>query len=1331
MTNLQLHVQKAKRLGVNLTVLATSISLAACGGGGSEGFFASNNTNIGGGTTTPGTGTQVNEATGIALTLSKDQLNSKGDELTVTAKAVDKDGGGVAGKKINLNIANALTLGATSDASEKTTDEKGEVTFTVKLAGTNQSAQELLLTTTLSGTTINNVRKVTISGTSAVVQSQYEIKFDPASSLKVTGGETAVRIRAVDVNGGGVPNQAVMLAIKNFTTQSDVSIKGVSTGTTDDEGYATFTVQITKGTEASRAALIQSGVPLVATLTEQNGAVKTQVTTLGVASVAGLVTSLTLVTGNNKVNAVDGKIDVVVNAKNPEGLAVVNQNVSLVLDEQAIQYGAKLVASTIKTDANGNATFTIQTEANSLNPTGQLLVENGITTTASLQTSDGSAISSQSTKISVVSTIADEVSYLSLDTSKAIDISGGSAIVTVKAIDENGGVLKNKSVLLTVADAKKNHLSISSGSKAVTNDQGEAVFTLSYDGLLDPTNDKAAIDALLSKGVQISATYIGSTNNNISNSSVLNFKSSAVLDVERLEAKVSKGSVLAVGDSVVLTVSAINSQGKAAVNQKITLNLLEAALNNGVTLDGPTSKNTNDNGEVQYTLKVNAANKTQIANLIASDLVLGVATASGKTQTTRIEVTEPPVVENTVSSFVITPSKQTVSTLGDSVVIGVQALDSNKNGIANREVNFALSPNTSSRVSLDKGVAITNSKGFAYFTVKVSEGSIDEALLKDSITFAVNTFNNSTPLPVSQVGKINVSAPQDATNLTVSSSKATLLASGDTAEIYTKLVDQAGVAVKSYPVNLVVVDSALNGVTIEGANNAITDASGNAKFNIKLTKITDAQYQALLTNGVTVRASITLSNGVVRSQDVHLNVNEAVSQYHLDITPNKANLSANGESTVVVVSLLDSANQPVKNKKITLTARNTAGSVIINGTGTIITTQPQTVTTDELGRGFFKVEVPAIDVDKDLLLASGILLDASHTEENGATTTQIHRINVISSSSPTLPAKYSLRLGSSKPLLNVAGDAATITATLLDENGGGIADKYITLNISDFIKNGASIIGPSGVTTDNNGQAIFKVKVDETSRSQTYSALNFINDDLILSATYKEAGYSDTSQLFKVDVAQVANSSIIASIVIGHNTAEITSSTDGVYYLQNMSASVIDVNGRPVANQNVNLDIGATQYFKGTYQFGYNTPNSNIFRELIWINKGTIYSYIDSTSNTPIPVNRDDCPIAPVDNHKAINNEPVNVVTFVGNSTEKQAFTTDETGKFDFQIRYPKRFANWIQMQIGASTTVASLPNRNIYTFTLNAGKADFDYVQGTYAPNLNSPYGKYTGNCN
>ena len=1330
MTNL--HLQKAKRLGVNLTVLATSISLAACGGGGSEGYYGNNNSGTGG-TTDPNTGAEVKEVAGVTIESSKDRLNIDGDEVTVTVKAIDKDGGGVSGKRINLNIAKALEIGASSDSSSQITDETGKATFKVKLSKTTTNETKLQLTATIDGTTINNITYLGLSNDSNNTVSSYKLTLTSNKNLKVNGGEAEVTVRVLDNNGGGVAEQEVELGIQNEDfLKYGLSIKGSSKVKSDGNGDAKFTVVLGTGYEKDRSQLIADGLLLKAKLTEVSGAIKEQTTTVKVESVASLVNKLEISTSlrNDQVSAVSGQFTVTVVATNPEGKAVANQLVNLDLNKEAKKYGASVTNSSIKTNAQGQAIFTVKTEATGkvvdvekINDTStkfitdiEKLVESGLELTATVIATDGSK-TTQSYAVSVVAAISDEVDHLIINASQLIDINGGEAQIVVRAVDKNGGVLKNKIVSLSVAQPEKNRLTVnssdtSSGSKTMTtDDNGEAKFTIAYDGLL---KDQQVIDALLAKGVQLTAAYVAADGSSISNSSIVYFKSSQAVDIERLETYLTKGSVSAVNDTFQLKVRAINSKGAGAADQNITLELGEAAKVNGVTFDGAATKKTDNQGYVTYNIKVNAQNTKEIANLLANDIVLAISDTTGKTQNTRVIVTEPAIVENTVDSLKVTPSQQVVSVLGDTVVIGVQALDVNNKGLINKEINFALAPGVSSRVTVDKTSAKTNAEGIARFTIKISEGNIDEALLRDAITFAVNTQNDLSPIPLTQVGKINVSAPAGTYNLLpLTPSKPSLLIAGDIVTVTSKLVDNQGAPLKSQPVTLVVNDTLINGgVNVEGGMTAVTDSNGNVSFKVTLPAKTDrAQINELLTNGLTVKTSVTLPNGNKRfSPDLKLTVEEAVSIYHFDISPSKTTLNVEGDETLVAVTLLDKNNQPVQNKQITLTARNTAGTVIVTANGSVIATEPQTVTTDELGRGFYKVRIPASGFDQDLLVASGILLDASNIDTNGVVTTQISRLNVVSNTGGAgnqLPSRYSIRLSSAKPTLNVRDDISDVTVTVIDSNGGGVAGKYVTLAIGDFVRNGAIIVGASGLTTDENGRATFRVKVDETTRSQTYTATQFAADDLILTARLSEEGYAAISQVSQVNVVQSVVQQPVASIVIGVNPTEVGASSDGVYYTRNMSASVVDFDGRPLSKQEVSLDITPLTYIKGGYAWSLVTDALGN-QELKWV--------FNPSSFCPTSA-----PGTAVTNGQ-VTNIPVKVPTFLGQGSTA-TYTTDTEGKFDFTIRYPKIYAQWLNVRIGATSTIASLPNRTVYDLGLPSLSTDYS-TDGTYGPNLVSPYG-------
>ncbi len=2062
-----------KKLGVNTTVLATSISLVACGGGGSDGYYDQGNVK------TPNNGNEsldnsVKEATGVSQSLSKSALNVNGDELTITAKAVDKDGGGVAGKTIVLNIADYAKSGATSDASEKVTDEAGNVTFKVTLDGSNKNLASLLFTTTIKGTTINDIKTASVSGAGTVVSSQYELVFD-SEPLAVSGGESVVRVRALDLNGGGVPNENITLAVKDFKN-NQVTIKGSSNSVTDNEGYALFTLALKDGREVDRKNLIETGVFLEATLTEKSGAAKTQVHTVGVNSVANIVSNISILTSNsNKVDAIGGSINVVVKARNPEGNAVKNKTLKLTLDDIALEYGAKLVTPTAVTNDNGEATFIIKTEANAANPGGHLLVTNGINISAALIGVDNTP--PQISTITVVSTPAEEVSYLNAIVSEQVDIQGGQTTVTITAKDKNGGSIANKQITLNIPSSQTNGLTIINGSKITTDSNGQAKFNLNFD---DKDVSEQVLDALLKDGVTVTAGYTTTANTIISQTTKLRFYKKQTIEqskeVERLELTTSKGVVSSTMDSVQIKVRAIDTLGKNAANKLVTIGLSEIVMANGVTLEGTATKTTDEKGFASFTLNVNAHNKEAVEKLVASGITVAITTkladgtsvkqntqvmveavtleavdvsylaitadqminidrgqatitvkavdsnggkladqdiilkvvnsqtngltldssskktdkdgnatfvisydghitdeqllaklktegvdlvatyqpASGKvvTQTSKVRfyqqapdieirqlnisldkgvvvaskdtvevkvkavdaegqsvsnrkvnleltdiakqngasiegalvqtivngeakftvklaapntdainalvnagllvtasayqsngsiisqaakimvvashasqadiaylsVSESLVInvdqstektitvtafnsigepvsnkdielgfdktsglkikegnklttnatgettftlvydaskankaeliqkgliinaqygnitqtvkasfyqqavniqrmdlvvdkaaliinttdshtikveailkdtqgvaiknrqvtlaidnnalqngvsfKNSESSFIIVntdekgigevelivkpmsaeavtnlvasgigisasvlqgdgnstivqntkinvvsavslsevsylkaeasdtikttggsstitvkafnskgtalsgksiklnlaampaglnikldaqnkitntqgeasfkviytasatlteaqvkallaglqataiynseagqsiaqttllqfnidetelakdasridliaskgivtadsdtftvttkvfdkngellvgkkvgiglsvaavengvtvdanqkitnasgeisftvnvkasdeqkiqnliangitfaasvvqadgstlsqntkimvkapqgsavhelkvnTSHPSISGMGGSSVIAVQALDEKGKPVINQLINFALA-GLNSRVKVDQDSAQTNSQGFAYFVVNLENGELDDELIKKGIIYAVTTTNKQVGNTVSQVGKVNISVPEGTYNLLpLNASKPSLLVTGDTVTITSKLVDEKGRPLKSQPVTLEVRDVVKNGgLNVEGGITGVTDSNGNVSFNVTLpANKTPEQIDELLNNGLSIKTSVRLPNGNTRtSPELKLVVEQATNLNILTFGSDKWALNAEGDKAVVNVVVTDVNGNPISNEEIKLVVKQTASTTATNVGIDVGETdlEPQrplkreaTVNTDQYGNGFFTIVLPQDGRDKDTLVASGIQLEASHTNEKGITNTVPTRLAVyrpVAEAPQIQDARYTLRISKSKPILNVRNDMTDVIVTLLDRNGGGVTGQYVTLEIPNFENNGASIVGASGLVTDENGQAIFKVKVDETARDRGYSSNTFVAENLRLITRFNEIGYREALQ---EDLINIVQSTIISAgnITFG-NASELQKSLDGLYYIENLSAHLVDNEGRPIPNQDVTLNIKILNIAKGHFK-----TKAQLEEE----NQNTIFSLRDDLAAIPEndnPVSAEGaltnnqkraqllnqiqaltnrifpgreqlrCAITPIPTDTAL--APAFIDTR-GSETTTASYITDNTGRFDLQIRYLRKYAGWQNVSIRANVTLNGNPISSQLNYSLGILKSDIDAE--TSQPFDLSPYG-------
>jgi len=609
----------------------------------------------------------------------------------------------------------------------------------------------------------------------------------------------------------------------------------------------------------------------------------------------------------------------------------------------------------------------------------------------------------------------------------------------------------------------------------------------------------------------------------------------------------------------------------------------------------------------------------------------------------------------------------------------------------------------------------TNSKGEAVFTVKVAEGQYDANLIKNGIGFAVVGTNQNNGDRVQQTGIIQVTIPKDSVNLRLTADK-NELELGKTYQINVAVKDELG-ANTGYPVNLSLNTEAIVAGVKLSADSVVTSANGEVPISIIIPKdISDSAKSALLSSGIQVKGAITNPKGEKLETTINFEVAEVINQNHLVISSSKSNLNVSGDRSIITVTLLDKNNLPVQNQDITLAVNNSAGIIIGNpGSSAPSNTSgtPQTLKTDSQGNAFFSDAVDGQTVDGDLLIASGIELTASNQDANGAIAKQIARLDAFKQ--PTqpavdLPARYSLRISSAKPTLNVRNDTSDVTVTLVDQNGGGVANQYVMLGIDNFVVNGAIIVGPSGLTTDANGQAVFKIKVDESARNTGYSATNFATDDLRLSASFKETGYTNATQVSLIDIVQAVVQDPVASIVIGVNPTEVGTSSDGVYYTRNMSVSVTDFDGKPLAKQEVVMDITPTLYLKGKYNWDLVTDALGNQKE-DWVIHPSIACVVN-TSGTPIT-------------NSQVTNIPVKVPTFLGQGATA-TYTTDTDGKFDFIIRYPKIYAQWLNVQIGASSTIASLPNRTVYNLGLPPLKSDYS-TDGSYGPNLTSPYGTTT----
>ena len=1295
-------------------------------------------------------------------------LNLPKGNATINARVTDKNGGIKAGQTVVLALPPQMQdKFSITSGSSVTTDEKGNARFTItsnsdltakeieEFTATSQSLEFNLIDENQSQKKVKAA--LTFKDISQVVQKLEIIKAD--MPIAAQGGTTTVKVRAKNTNDVALANKKVQLQFSDKSDAYGVTVDPAE-AMTDTNGYATFTI---KSNSSYPIALSQQGINLKAVYAESSEVFAQETITVITTNETAddqLALQRLEIDSSYKISAKNDKVKITVKGINNKGVAATKGKVTLSLNEEATSNGVTFDGSNTQEFKDGYVTFTLYTNAKT-EAAVTALVTTGIT--ASFKTDNDI---SNSIKITVEDEAKSEeaVGFLAIDPLKnAFDYTKDQSIsVKVKAVGVQGSALQGenlaaKLVGLSTADLQALGLTLTHASTQTTDATGYATFIYQY-----KANGSTKQKELTTAGIRILVSGSNDSQQTVS----LNFKAPTdvdTVDLDYLAVDMSSGNLIltqGVEQTLTVVVNATDTNGQAYAGQKVGVGLSDAALSNGVSLKTASALTTNAQGKVTFSLQVKANSASELNNLIANGITIAVKgtrqDGSAYTLTRKIEVTQPVIVLPNLAGLSLSYDVQTVSVLGGEVKIKVVAKDQAGQPIPNTPLVIAVSGLTSSRASLSDTNLITNSKGEAEFTIKVSEGAYDASLIKNGITFAVVGSNLNNNDRIQQTGTIQVVIPKDSVNLRLNADEKNLEL-GKTYAVQIAVKDELG-ANTAYPVNLSLNKEAVDAGVRLASDSVLTSANGTAPVSIIVPKnIPDAVKAQLLTAGIQVTGSITNPKGEALKAVLSFTVYEAINLNHLEIVSSKADLSTAGDKSIVTVRLLDQNNQPVKNQDVTLSANNSATLIVgTPGDGHLTNTStPQTVKTDSNGNAFFALELDAATLDADLLRASGIELTAVHTDAAGAVKTQITRLGAFTPApgAPLAP-RYNLRIASSKSSLNVRNDTADVTVTLVDANGGGVAEKYVRLAIENNVLNGTIIEGASGLTTDEKGKAVFKIKIDEAARRAGYTAANFISQDLQLAAYFSEEGYNEAQQITQIDVVPSAVVNPVASIVIGVNPTETSSSSDGVYYTKNLSVSVVDFDGKPLAKQKVEMDITPTVYIKGQYKWVL-APVLGEAPAAKWVGAGEPYYDLDNpniyldTSGVPTNNNgtpsdtRDDYAAAPVLNpiqfcradstgaavtNTQVTNIPVKVPTFLGQGTTA-TYTTDEEGKFDLTIRYPKIYAQWLNVRIGASSTVATLPFRTTYNLGLPSVNSDYS-TDGSYGPNLDSPYGTSTTTC-
>ncbi|WP_201579215.1 Ig-like domain-containing protein [Psychrobacter sp. Pi2-52] len=188
-----------------------------------------------------------------------------------------------------------------------------------------------------------------------------------------------------------------------------------------------------------------------------------------------------------------------------------------------------------------------------------------------------------------------------------------------------------------------------------------------------------------------------------------------------------------------------------------------------------------------------------------------------------------------------------------------------------------------------------------------------------------------------------------------------------------------------------------------------------------------------------------------------------------------------------------------------------------------------------------------------------------------------------------------------------------------------------------------------------------------------------------------------------------------------------------VYYYQKGSISVLNSTGKPAINQPVSINLNPSSYGKGKFFVdkdidGEKFWNRRTYRTVFFPDSSTIEygPYItcnneDTNNNGILDLGED------VNGNNQL--DPINVAAVLdkdGNkvdSSQSFNFITDNAGKVDFSIRYPKEYAEWYRAKVTVNTSVDGSESQQSRLISFPSLIDDVD-IGIPLRPNLESPFG-------
>ena len=1042
---------------------------------------------------------------GLSTTAANNTFDlTVGNTFTVTANVVDSGQGALANVPVTFTLPGLDQTGiANLSGSTVKTDSEGKATINLSISSLNATQRDYLLKNGLqinasvpNGTPVSPLKLNAKQVSSETDINSISVIADSDNILMAAGSTVKVTAMALDKNFGGLANQTLTVTIPDPSTTGVYNITG-STITTDSKGEATLTLQVKSTLTTAQKQALANG--LIVNVTSANGKTgQIQLTAKAVNDV--VANSVTLTSNVNNIPlTVGSQFTVTATVNDAQNGVIANAPVTFSLPSLASYGVASLSASTVSTNAQGQAIITLQVQ--SLTDAQKQALLGGFTINA---TSNGK----QATPLTLKG--VDPITRFDV---KAVKVTspvtkfnvqiGERFTVTASVLNGNNTGIGGTPVQFTLDDpALTGIYSVSDTSNIITNAKGEASIELEV-------KSEAAKQLLLTKGVTIKAT----AKNTQGTTAVDVTGATTVLGVDPTVsnnvAKVSKALLvssvnpfeLAVGNKISVTaVIADASNGKLdGVPVSFVLPALDQT---GIANLSGSTVTTNSNGEAVINLEIKSLTATQRSYLATNGLVVKATVPNGTTiaplKISAKDVATPATVE-TVS--VTADSNNIIMAAGSHVKVTAVALDKNFGGLKGQVLTVNIpNPSLTGVYNLSGSTITTDEKGEAVIDLEVKSPLTDAQ--KQALTSGLNITVTSQN---GKQGDIKLAA-KAANEVSVSSVTLTSdnipLVIGSQVKVKATVLDAQRGVIKNAPVTFNLPDFATTGVASLSSSTVLTDDKGEAIIVLEVKSLTDAQKQALL-NGFIINAT---SNGKAAPALTLKGVDTSVKR--LDVKSVKLTSPVNpfnikiGERFTVTASVLNGNNTGIGGAPVEfnlLTNPSVSGVYAVSDTSNI--------TTNASGEATIELEVKSTAA-KDYLIQNGISIQAVSKNTMNTTPTDVKGNITLKGIDPSaVPVEANIVLvkqgALSSSLSNnifdlTVGTTFDITATVADANQGPLSKVPVTFSLPGLESTGIANLSGSTVTTDTQGKAVIKLRIDSLSKTQRNYLLT---NGLVVNAT--------------------------------------------------------------------------------------------------------------------------------------------------------------------------------------------------------------------------------------